>query len=335
MADTAVAEPAGPTGPVADYLKTLPPIQEDPNSHWGDDREERDVRDETDESEVYTGEDQDETAAEDAGRERGEDGRFKAKETAETADSTTVATAEATTTDTTEATKSPVESFLESVTPEERDAYEFSRALQTSDDPISLIAQQAVAAGLAAQLLEAMGVPADVIAQLSDPAAKAGIDPDYEPTGYEAVLRPHIDKLAKFDESVSAIAQPLAQKAVNDQIARMAPYLDASNVDAQIAVHQMSAIADALGLELPSVDRKAVSDALASNPALTYDQAVSQAIGDKFKTAVTDWKQANKKRPDTPASDSEAVSIDDLPRDRQEYGTTRAADIYRTMFGRK
>lgn len=323
--------------PRADYIASLPPITEDPSTYDG--REDNDeysrggplsaeeLPDPNQNIEVPT-----EALA------RDDKGRFVKKddEPAETPPATeATATPPAETAPPEPAKAVTIDDLLAQLTDDQRETYRFAEQLRSSENPLELLAKQLQGANLTDQFLQALGVPQEVVQEINDPAAKVGLTPDYEPSEFEKVLLPNIDKLAQFPQSVQAIAEPIATKIVQDQFNTITPYIDYANVDATIAVEQMTAIAEAIGIKLPDVNRKDVLGALSKDPNLSYAQAVRNAIGDKFKTAVEDYKQAVKARPDTPgSSDSRSFNPEDLPRDRPDgFGLVRGSDIFRSAFG--
>jgi antitoxin component HigA of HigAB toxin-antitoxin module len=330
MAKGATITADEPIGPVADLLKTLPPLMDDPATYDS----EEEIRDE----DARTGDDIESTGDEDTDAlieqavkktaERDpETGKFKAKEKEAAAEET-----KAPETKVEEKPADPLAALMEQLGDDDKNAFEFARALRESDNPVEMIAKQAQQAGLADALLESLGIPKEVLEALHDPQQAAGIDPDYDPQGYELALKPHIDKLAKFPDAVRELAQPIAMEAVNQEISRMTPYIDASNIETQVLRREVQALKDILGAPLPNVDRKAIMTAL-QDPKATYDSAIDGVIGDTFKKSIEDYKQAMKTRPDTAGSESEGISLDDLPRDRKEFGIQRASDVYHTLFG--
>jgi hypothetical protein len=315
--------------PIQELINNAPPLEDDPDSFWGD--EEREDQDLSEEETQESGDTEttEEEGSEPEGRARDAQGRFARKDEDKSASSPPAAPAEPV---------DPYRAYLDSIPeaqrPDVEQSLDFAKAMRESQNPVQFLAQAALSANLRDQMLRELGLSDEIIATLNNPQTQAGIDEEYEPVGYEVALRPHINKLADFDNSVGKIADERALRVVQQQFNDLAPHLDYSNVETQILSETLHAVVDALGIAIPPVDQKAVMDRVYGKDRPTYRDAVRAVIGDTFKKAVEDYRQAVKVRPETPGDSSPTISNDDLPRDRAQYGVPDMRDIWRNNFGR-
>lgn len=159
--------------------------------------------------------------------------------------------------------------------------------------------------------------------QPGEPAAKPDeLETDYEPQSrFEEVFTP---VLRKLPETIAGHVQ----REVSGGINQMVPYVDHANITASIALAQISALADMVGLSLPQVDLGAVAKA-ANTGKTTYADAVKQLMGEPLKAAVATAKQARAPRPAVQPTVTQ--QIDGLQRDGR--GRMSLADIARAVGG--
>jgi hypothetical protein len=138
--------------------------------------------------------------------------------------------------------------------------------------------------------------------------------------GYENPTSHPMEAMTRIPEVVGAH--------VNHHVGRLAPIIDASNVEVHLVRAELDAMRELLGLELPQVDRGQVMQML-QDGTMTYQQAVARTVGDAYRRAVVEYRQARKARPDTPGGSTEGLG---MPR-AGANGMVDAVDIFRQLYG--
>jgi hypothetical protein len=122
----------------------------------------------------------------------------------------------------------------------------------------------------------------------------------YEPQGdMEAALAlrwPDIEAIPQVNSEVRQLANSLGA----DQ-GKLEPHIGEANVSAQIALAKIDAIVEALGLDLPEPDIKAIQAALKDGRS-TYRSAVRGAVN--YGKSIEAAKQVRMERPRTPGTSS-------------------------------
>lgn len=135
--------------------------------------------------------------------------------------------------------------------------------------------------------------------------------PDIDPQTYEAQSDLEAALLPRMQDvkSIPAMRQEIQQlkaslaSAGQAEVRSLHEPIGLSLVHGEIALSMIGAIAEAMGLDLPMPDLKAISDAL-QDGRTTHKSAVAKVVGNLYKQKAAEHKQARAERPKTPGNSS-------------------------------